>query len=313
MRICKHDTGILMDHQDSNERLNIRCSNACTRAGLTALLLSLLGLWMIPALTKAKELDALLKYVSLRSNLKVMIDELDADSCWQIFTKGKLSQQLSRNWNISRILECRCVLRLSTPPNQPKALEPSCPPPHTGDEQQKRSHSDILQDVPIIATSANLRTGDAHAQPVPNPPTNIQIEMPIWQVYQIADMVAGLGDGKVLALARSFSYRYDSSIYRWVALRDRIFLENKYKGAPTVTEHTQTQEHLVPTYARDELLQNLTMENVRKLSAYEYPDLSEIEIVKGEVGQVHMPWLGISVGITSAPTFVEMGLLFSVI
>jgi hypothetical protein len=54
--------------------LDIRCSDACTRAGLTALLISALAFSMLPFLARREALDALGKYMALRLSLMSILD-----------------------------------------------------------------------------------------------------------------------------------------------------------------------------------------------------------------------------------------------
>ena len=69
--------------------LDIRCSEACTRAGLTALLFSALAMAMLqPFNTEQKSFDALANYLAWRWALKETLDELDADGCWQSLNRS---------------------------------------------------------------------------------------------------------------------------------------------------------------------------------------------------------------------------------
>jgi hypothetical protein len=71
-----------------------RCSNACTRAGLTGLILSTIAFAMLPALDKSRELDALIQYVSMRLSLEEDVKRLEGDAAWKILTTsptGKLA------------------------------------------------------------------------------------------------------------------------------------------------------------------------------------------------------------------------------
>ena len=65
-------------------QLDFRCSNSCTRAGLTALLFAALAFAMLWPVEKAKQFDGLGKYVSLRLELKDSLDQLEGDPCWKV-------------------------------------------------------------------------------------------------------------------------------------------------------------------------------------------------------------------------------------
>lgn len=70
------------------ERLehDIRCSTACTRAIVWALLFSAIAAAMWQPLEKAKSVNAFLKYTSLRVELTRLVEDLETDDCW----RGKL-------------------------------------------------------------------------------------------------------------------------------------------------------------------------------------------------------------------------------
>mgnify|MGYP003395328783 CR=1 len=52
-------------------QVDIRCSSACSRAAVTALLLSAIAISIIQPINEMKALTALSKYISLRDMLKI--------------------------------------------------------------------------------------------------------------------------------------------------------------------------------------------------------------------------------------------------
>lgn len=155
--------------------LDIRCSNACTRAGLTALLFSALAISMLQPLTKQKTFEALGKYIGSRLALQYALDELDADPCWQSLNR---SESGASKWTISRLTEYQCTSKTKEPETKP---EPAAPPPNPK---------------------------------VPAPPAGLRVSFPIEQAAMIANLLTALGDGDLLSLARFASNHFNYSIYR---------------------------------------------------------------------------------------------------
>lgn len=85
----------------------MRCSTACTRAGLLALVMSLLALLLIQPLRKEWDIRALGRYVSLRLDLSESLKELDQDPCWKALTMGQDGKNANR-WPLSKLHDIFC-------------------------------------------------------------------------------------------------------------------------------------------------------------------------------------------------------------
>ena len=63
--------------------LDDRCSEACTRAGTFALLLSAVAIALLGPIVAANVRSALLDYISNRLALKEAVDQIQTNPCWQ--------------------------------------------------------------------------------------------------------------------------------------------------------------------------------------------------------------------------------------
>lgn len=92
------------------ERLehDIRCSAACTRAIVWALLFSSIaaGLWQ--PLEKAKSVAAFLKYTSLRVELTRLVEDLETDYCWRDILLPTVGKDKVPAWKISDLAKYEC-------------------------------------------------------------------------------------------------------------------------------------------------------------------------------------------------------------
>jgi hypothetical protein len=232
--------------------LDIRCSDACTRAGLTALLISALAFSMLPFLARREALDALGKYIGLRLSLMSILDNLDSEPCWEELKSKQPSGQAPDTWRLSQLIEVECSSRPATAEPQPTSADPSPDPP------------------PQQETSTPSDEGIA-------PATIVRLVYPLPQLQDISDFLTALTDANLLSRARDASNHFNFSIYRWELLLSRLFMRNG--GIPVVhifsQEKTERPSHQY--YSREELLKYLTLENVQKLVAYELPKLSDVE------------------------------------
>jgi hypothetical protein len=65
-----------------SSEIETRCSAACTRSGVAALLIAVFAVSLVGLLKQEKINQAVSKYYSLRLQLKTAIETLDQDPCW---------------------------------------------------------------------------------------------------------------------------------------------------------------------------------------------------------------------------------------
>jgi len=101
----------------TDERLDavqVRCSTACVRAALTALLSSAIIFSMIKPLERIKEFQFLDQYYQTRIELNVVIQDLEGDICWSSFTKTEAGIKALEEWPIDKFLEWECTYLLKS-------------------------------------------------------------------------------------------------------------------------------------------------------------------------------------------------------
>lgn len=300
-----------IEKHTEHSSLDINCSNACIRAGLAALLFSALAISMLQPLIHGNALNAISKYVSWRFALKEALGQLDTDPCWEELTKSGLGDQESKEWGFNFLLEYKCEPKQRTSGMKPQVMEPFAYSWVYKDKAFKQSFIGKTDNSWIASSLINLGHSFANAQPAT--PQGLKITVPIFPIHEVVDLLSELGDGQVLMLARSFSYRYDLSIYKWETLRHTLIIKNESKEIPVITIPSKGKSYFVATYSRDKLIKYLTLQDVRSLATYELPDLSEVEFLKKESGRISLPWTATPLGLGSASTFVELAILLSLI
>jgi hypothetical protein len=83
---------------------DIRCSNVCTRVGITVLILSAISLVLIKPLDKSRELESLLRYTSARPVLVEEIARLDKDLAWRGLMATGTAEQARKEWNLMNLV-----------------------------------------------------------------------------------------------------------------------------------------------------------------------------------------------------------------
>jgi len=280
------------------------CSTSCTRAGVSALLFSVLAYSMLQPVARTNALNALSKYTQARLELSVAVDSLDRDSCWQKLVSQGDSNQTPEKWTIAALKEQKCevgkpVERIQT--------------------AQELSSRDTLQ---------NTRDGKAGAK-APGPPQGVasapRIFFPFMPAHSIGEALAKLADQDSLTLARSiFQYRFGSSIYKWEFLLSQLVYRNRSEwefhresgpGGKVVTYlRTPTGGVQVPKSRADELQTLLTLADVRELAKYELPDSAAIEQAMLNELRFILPQAGTALNLVSGGiTIILLGLLVSLI
>jgi hypothetical protein len=277
-----------MEPEENNQssKLDVRCSNSCTRAGLAVLLFSTLAFAMLGPLETAKQLEALGKYFTLRIELKDALDLLDGELCWKDLVDAE-GDRVS-NWTLAKLMEIEC-------PSAPLSKKETHDPPEPQSHRQENS-------------GTQPRTDKKQDKSAPAPPRMLRIVSTLWEFEQIANALAELGNDETMSLARSYSYRFDRSIYRWEMLRHRIL--SRIREAQPVSGPPSKSSVKPPNASREEEIKYLTFEDIRRLASYEQPELSEIEPHFKELSRFNLPSFGIPLGLITATKIVESGLLF---
>ena len=271
---------------ESDPKINfdscIRCSIACTRAGLIALVLSFFGLTLLPSLDNEKELIALGEYFSHRTNLIHYLDELPKERCWKALVKTEIGQN-ALLWPLQKLEDIYC----------------SDAKGHVGFELLKDPHAKLEPGVQIFAW--DIPQGPVQPNSRPLAPVNLRTLYSLAPAHQIINHVLALGDQKMLAAARSFSNEYNSSIFKWEALRYRLIREGGLQLTYSSGETVESTDDIGVLS-----LKWLTLTSLRELATAELPELSKYDALKAGLGtfKIAVPW--ISAG--TKPSFLAIGI-----
>ncbi len=279
-----------METKENNQssELDVRCSNPCTRAGFAVLLFTTLAFAILGPLDTAKRLEALGKYFTLRMELKDALDELEGDPCWKNLVSAE-GDKVS-NWTLSKLIEFRCP---SAPPSEKKRSDPPKTQLHRQENSEIKPQTDKKQD----------ETPPAQVQGF-----SVEIVLNLWEFEKIANALTELGNSETIRLARSYSYRFDRSIYRWEMLRHRIL--KRIREALRTSGPPSKSSVKPPNTSLEEEIKYLTFEDIRRLANYEQPELGELEPHIKELSQFNLPSLGIPLGLIMATRIIESALLF---
>ena len=91
-----------------SSEFDLRCSSACTRAAITALLLSILSLSLATTFDSAQYADALGTYLYERDNLSQYVNEIQDDKCWQSIPEGEDTPLYKSGWSMMQLLNYQC-------------------------------------------------------------------------------------------------------------------------------------------------------------------------------------------------------------
>jgi hypothetical protein len=235
--------------EDVPTKIDGAASDACTRSGAFALLLSLALLSVIPYWWDRQDNVALGRYVALRLTLKTDVDLLDGDVFWQ---KYKSSNDAAESAPISSLVKIQVE---ETPPEANTLVLP-----------RKTIATNRKISPPTAATGA------------PAAPIGLRaiVTTQIGELQQIADTISQLDDSDLLTRSRSTSVFYNLGIYRWALKRNSLVNRDLYARACQPkgiqgSQKGQQREYYVPALGRELLLDCLTLHDIRELADFELP------------------------------------------
>jgi hypothetical protein len=234
-------------------------SDACTRSGAFALLLVVLLFVLIPYWVERRYDLALARYIGTRQNLALYVTTLDMDPLW---LKYKAAQPAAESTSIAQLLKAQVDV-------SPAPAEAASTVPKTA--------------APIGAPKQNRKRLSGPKQP--EPPTNLSITVispprKLNWVPAIAGFLRDLNDSEMLTRSREVSHFYDVSVIKWLQMRNSLVYANAMAG-PCYTSGKElevphkppTNPYYVPSLYEDDLLQCLTISDVRRLAQFELPTI----------------------------------------
>jgi uncharacterized membrane protein YfbV (UPF0208 family) len=288
---------------------DIRCSTACTRAGLTVLLFSALAISLLQPIEKKKWIDALETYISLRSTLERAISDLDQDPCWQALGAKKEEEASFEKWNLPKLSERTCFNDI---------------PSKISKTTNNRSNS-------VSKQQDRQKVSDKKVSPatIPPPTSKPQAGRLIDGVREIIGTLKALSAKKLLNEAQKVSIRYNHYIYRWIILLDQLAYHNMQKEGPaegpgyTIFYRIYGYPDIGITKSYDTSfnrkkyddypIHHLTLADVRKLSSYDPLTFSEIDRPINEQIQFSLSPSAPLLTHKAAAIFVEIVILISLV
>ena len=275
-------------------------SDACTRSGAFALLLSLVLFALIPYWMRRPTDMALGNYLANRVNLSMYVDGLDDDPVWQ---KYRASQSNAESMSIAELLDASVELSSSSS---------AAPQVQPGEKMASgRGHRPTVQQH------------DRNAPKPPGlvlaPPTNVTARVfgSIDRIHSIADFLINLNDSDLLTKSRGYSNYFNFSITRWLQKRNGLLYANVFSHNCTLTalelpHERQQSPNFVPALDRGVLVRCLTLRDVRELAQFELPTLPEPTQIGEHVGREIEVSPGTLPRDVDTASIVAVGLLFFV-
>ncbi len=181
---------------------DIRCSNSCTRAALTALVLAAIAVSLLPLIKKTQALDALAQYIGLRIHLEQELEQLELDPAW---AKLKSSEPAAATWTVGSLL---------------------------------KYNADLPIGREILVPYQERKTPKTESDQAALPSFQVTGKRRIEPIHNIAAALKKLADLNMVNAARQYSPQYDISIHGWRVLWYR--LETEALSAPYSAEDLKT-------------------------------------------------------------------------
>lgn len=285
-------------------QVDIRCSSACSRAAVTALLLSAIAISIIQPINEMKALTALREYISLRDMLKIEIEELQTDPCF-IALNNNIGKEKIKKFSLSKLFDYECSSSdLSGMIDDNSKLGP------------KKMEAALAPKISSAEVSKNSRPA------IPAPPTDFSASViyQIPKIVEVSEIIYELGNHEVIKLARSTSYKFNRDIYQWEVMRERMLINNMRlipagQGAFIVPDNQKSVELQTEDRTRfnkEALMKYLNLNDVIQLAEYKLPDSNDLQALLRDRVSFKLPSLDQPIDLKFAIIFIEIGLALSV-
>jgi len=270
-------------------------SDACTRSGGFALLLSIALLLLIPYWSDRPKMEALGLYLTSRFNLMVDLQSLDDEPFWQehpdAYAKAESMsiEQLTESSDsiFTSVEETSKTKPKNVAPQMGKAVsgEPLLPGASAKGPSSKKSKisssNGTSKDASnTLSPTPSQMVGTKTAPPLP--PTNVRAEAvggegnELYDIPRVVDVLKKLNNSEMLSRSLQTSNYIDASIVRWVTKRNSLVYRNLAVGK-CVTNHLEVPYagkpslYYVPALYPDAMLKCLTLKDVKELADFESP------------------------------------------
>lgn len=204
--------------------IGIRCSEACTRSGLAALILAGVALGLLPVTDEAVRINSLRQYLNLRLALAETINQVENDGCW----KSLISKGSGAILSLEEIAKLDCV-EASGQGGVSFSVEPKKA------QDVTTAPSNLASNRPSIPISKGSTQNAVPNTTPPRPPlmpiglkTVTYYDMP--QLGLLTEILGNLGNSDLLESARDVGPRFDHGILRWEQFRRKVVLHRLRAG-----------------------------------------------------------------------------------
>jgi len=253
----------LPNNSSEQTKADATVSDACTRSGALALLLSVALCLLIPAWAQRKKEVAFGRYLAYRFNLQLSVDTLNEDPVWRTLRD---SNRDAESIALAQLPSQGCV--------------GSAVPAATGKAQEQPAVA-LGDDVGQSRAPGGPTAAGRKIRP-PSAPTLVSVcavtFMP--EIPRIVDVLKRLNDSQLLTESRGYSNFYDFSIVRWATRRTYLVYRNSVANGCAKKEidaphEGRTSDQFVPAINTDVLLACLTIRDVADLAQFERPTVTD--------------------------------------
>jgi hypothetical protein len=270
-------------------------SDACTRSGAFALLLSVVLLSLIPYWLERPKRIALGDYLIDRLNLAISLEKLDDDPVWRRYEDSHAAAESTSIANLNKeSFEIPSGTAIpgakpsqDTPtggshvPPGPISRKPG-PAAAMGVSPPKKAESrsatvpgpvSLLGRIPPVSKSPPPR--------IPAAPINISVTVngdttTVNELSQIAKLLTKLNDSEMLSRSVQVSNFFNQSVVRWVNKRSMLVYRNAVLNSCATKEleapHRGNQSRFfISALDNDVLLNCSTLADIRELARFEFP------------------------------------------
>jgi len=299
----------------SRVEAEVRCSEVCTRSGVTALLLAGLTFLLIPIGNEELRLSSLKYYANLRITLADVIEALNSDECWR-----KLGQQRSlETYRVSEIVQLSCRREYGINGVQ-ISIEKEAPAPLTDNSRDSTSTVTTTGKRDGDSRRATTRSGSSTETRL-DPPQSVRVSLSRALPYaeNLLELMVRLADEKVLNRAQEVSPRIRSYIFRWERNASAILQRRNMAGGPPAGTRSDSPKVIdMPPEQfrgahRNTLVSVLTLGDILDISAYELQTISTAKEVDSRSKLVNIPGLTIDVGLGLGSVVANVFMLVSIV
>jgi hypothetical protein len=238
-------------------------SEACTRSGAFALLITVLLFVLCFSWQERRADQALADYIAARLNLSMFYDELQNDPLWQKYAE---SNPDANQKPLAQLMKASVVVgqtppetELSEPVDKPRAVTK----PRTADSRSSKASAPTNL---TVSAPTNLRVSIANAAY-------------FYELSRIVESWNKLNDSDLLTRGRGTSNYFDFSIAKWANRRGTLMYANNLTSVCTVSEFEIPHKFFksaqyVPRLNDEAVMNCITLRDLGELARYELPQMS---------------------------------------